>query len=135
VKQCQWLDIPFLETFPESSQFIDDTYDVVIDALFGFSFQGAIRPPFDHIIHRLKESKVPIAAVDIPSGWDVEEGDIHNVGLNPTLLVSLTAPKKCAKFYKGKFHYLGGRFVPPALAKKYELNLPTYPGTDQCVAI
>jgi len=135
VKQCQLLDIPFLESFPESTKFLEDTYDVIVDAIFGFSFSGAIRPPFDHIIPRMNASKVPIASVDIPSGWDVEQGDIHNVGLNPTLLVSLTAPKACAKFFQGKYHYLGGRFIPPVLAKKYELHLPPYPETEQCVAL
>ena len=31
------------------------------------------------------------------------------------MLVSLTAPKNGAKSFKGSFHYLGGRFVPPAI--------------------
>ena len=64
------------------------------------------------------------------SGWDVEQG--CEDGLKPELLISLTAPKLCAKLFHGKTHYLGGRFVPKSLAQKYELNLPPYPGTD-CV--
>lgn len=48
------------------------------------------------------------------------------------MLISLTAPKMCAKDFKGRYHYLGGRFVPPALENKYNLNLPKYEGTD-CV--
>jgi NAD(P)H-hydrate epimerase len=52
--------------------------------------------------------------------------------LQPDLLISLTAPKKCAKLFKGKHHYLGGRFVPRTLEQKYDLQLPPYPGTD-CV--
>ena len=43
------------------------------------------------------------------SGWDVENGDPE--GFQPEMLISLTAPKKCAKFFKGKWHYLGGRSV------------------------
>jgi len=35
--------------------------------------------------------------------------------LRPDMLVSLTAPKKGAQGFEGKFHYLGGRFVPPAI--------------------
>ena len=64
------------------------------------------------------------------SGWDVEKG--CEDGLKPELLISLTAPKQCAKHFTGKTHYLGGRFIPKTLAQKYELNLPSYPGTD-CV--
>lgn len=56
-------------------------------------------------------------------------------GVEPEFLISLTAPKLCAKNFKGKYHFLGGRFVPPDLAKKYELNLPPYPGTECCVEL
>ena len=64
------------------------------------------------------------------AGWDIESGD--DDGLKPDLLISLTAPKMCAKLFKGKHHYLGGRFVPKTLEQKYDLNLPPYPATD-CV--
>lgn len=63
-------------------------------------------------------------------GWDVEQGSTD--GLQPDMLISLTAPKKSASLFKGRYHFLGGRFVPPGLEKKYQLNLPQYPGTD-CV--
>jgi NAD(P)H-hydrate epimerase len=36
---------------------------------------------------------------------------------------------------QGRYHYLGGRFVPPAIRDKYQLKLPPYPGTSQCVRI
>ncbi|KAG4107797.1 YjeF N-terminal domain-like protein [Neocallimastix lanati (nom. inval.)] len=106
--------------------------DLIVD---GFSFSGGIRAPFDEIIKTLKSTTVPIVSIDIPSGWNVEQGNIDNAGLEPEMLVSLTAPKMAAKFFKGKHHYLGGRFIPPAFAKKYELNLPEYPGSDQCVKL
>jgi len=83
----------------------------------------------------LISSKLPIVAVDIPSGWDVEKGMIKAESLQPDMLISLTAPKLGCRGFKGKFHYLGGRFIPLDLDKKYELNLPTYPGTDQCVKL
>lgn len=64
------------------------------------------------------------------AGWDVEKGKAD--GLQPDMLISLTAPKKAAQHFTGRYHFLGGRFVPAALQKKYSLNLPPYPGTD-CV--
>lgn len=45
--------------------------------------------------------------------WDVEHGDAGGNGLRPDMLVSLTAPKLCARHFSGSHHYLGGRFVPP----------------------
>lgn len=54
------------------------------------------------------------------------------MAFNPDVLISLTVPKLCAKHFHGRAHYVGGRFVPKALAVKYHLDLPEYPGTD-CV--
>ncbi|NXE41712.1 NNRE epimerase, partial [Ptilorrhoa leucosticta] len=69
-------------------------------------------------------------AVGLVAGWDVEKGKAD--GLQPDMLISLTAPKKAAMHFTGRYHFLGGRFVPPALQEKYALNLPAYPSTD-CV--
>jgi NAD(P)H-hydrate epimerase len=84
--------------------------DVILDAIFGFSFKGPIRAPFDAALPLLAESKLPIVSVDIPSGWDVERGNAEGVGLNPDVLISLTAPKEGVKSFTGK-HFLGGRFI------------------------
>ena len=85
--------------------------DVILDAIFGFSFKGPARAPFDAALHLLSESKLPIVSVDIPSGWDVELGNVEGAGLDSDVLVSLTAPKEGVKAFKGR-HFLGGRFVP-----------------------
>ncbi|XP_075699490.1 NAD(P)H-hydrate epimerase [Rhinoderma darwinii] len=128
--QCQKMDIPFLAEFPQEAEVIDGAYNLVIDAIFGFSFKGAVREPFGSILNTLKRITIPIASVDIPSGWDVEKGNPN--GLQPDMLISLTAPKQSAIHFCGRYHYLGGRFVPAALQKKYNLHLPDYPDTE-CV--
>lgn len=127
-KQCQKMDIPFLSFLPSEPQLVANAYNVIIDALFGFSFKGPVRPEFASVIETMMKSQLPILSIDVPSGWDVEKGD--PTGIQPEVLVSLTAPKICAKFFAGKRHFLGGRFVPPELAAKYDLNLPPYPGTE-----
>ena len=66
-------------------------------------------------------------------GWEIETGNEN--GLKPDMLISLAAPKMCAKLFKGKHHYLGGRFIPKTLDQKYGLNLPVYPGTDCIVEL
>lgn len=55
-------------------------------------------------------------------------------GINPDVLISLTAPKLCASKFRGERHYLGGRFVPKALEEKYHLDLPLFPDTE-CVVL
>lgn len=143
VTQLESLAIPFLpvEELPQS---LSDDFDLIIDAIFGFSFHGSPRPPFDNLIQSLvslhgvdnaPKRKPVIISVDIPSGWHVEEGDVNGDGIKPDMLVSLTAPKLCAKKFNGRHHFLGGRFVPPSIKDKYGLKLPPYPGTSMCVRI
>lgn len=132
--QCKSMNIPILQSLPEPGNF-ENEYGLIVDALFGFSFKPPIRSDFLPVIDLLKSTSLPIASVDIPSGWNVETGEPEEGGIKPELLISLTAPKKCAQSFKGKHHYLGGRFVPPLLAEKYQLNLPKYPGTDCVVSL
>ncbi|CAG8567405.1 1014_t:CDS:2 [Diversispora eburnea] len=124
VTQCKNLKIPFSNNLNNLDEQLLNN-DLVLDAIFGFSFTGQIRTPFDE---KLKETKLPIASVDIPSAWDVEKGNIDNCGFTPSMLISLTAPKLGVNQFTGK-HFLG------EFAKKYELNLPPYPGTEQIVDI
>lgn len=129
VTQCKELEIPILESFPESL----GEYDLIIDALFGYSFQGPAKSPSNEIITKLALSPIPVLSVDIPSGWHVELGDIYHTSFNPAAVISLTAPKKCMENYNG-IHYLGGRFIPPSLLNELNISLPRYRGTDQvCV--
>ncbi|KAK2463776.1 hypothetical protein APHAL10511_004214 [Amanita phalloides] len=134
--QCDNMKIPTLPPSGESSSLSEAlrSSDVVLDAIFGFSFKGPVRPPFDDALRLISASKLPIVSVDIPSGWDVEKGNVEGVGLEPNVLVSLTAPKLGVSAFKGR-HFLGGRFVPRALEEKFQLNLPEYPEYEQIMEL
>ncbi|KAE9552383.1 hypothetical protein FO519_004396 [Halicephalobus sp. NKZ332] len=136
VKQTTLMDIPYLESMPSASDL--QKYSLVVDAIFGFSFKPPIREPFDSIIKVLIEnnSQVPIFSIDIPSGkflhfggWHVEEGPPGENFFVPDSVISLTAPKLCAKKFNGN-HFLGGRFVPESMKSKYSLDIPEYPGSE-----
>ncbi|KAG0637488.1 YjeF N-terminal domain-containing protein, partial [Tuber brumale] len=131
--QLKNLGVPFTEDFDGS---LKDTSHVV-DAIFGFSFSGEVREPFPAVITALKETAIPVTSVDAPSSWDIENGPPSKgpgKGFYPTALVSLTAPKPLARFFHGR-HFLGGRFVSPDIAQKYDLELPEYDGIDQIVEL
>jgi NAD(P)H-hydrate epimerase len=93
----------------------------------------------------MEKSETCIGCIDIPSGWDVEKGNIQNV-FTPDLLISLTLPKLCAKHFKG-MHYLGGRFIPPydlyhielnhfrVILEKYDVQIPPYTGSNQFILL
>lgn len=133
VTQLKNLDVPFTEDFSEA---LSQTSHVV-DAIFGFSFSGEVRSPFDTIISAMEKSSVPVTSVDAPSSWNIESGPPENgpgKKFMPQALISLTAPKPLVKVYKGR-HFVGGRFLPPKVAEKYDLDMPEYQGVDQIVEV
>jgi NAD(P)H-hydrate epimerase len=135
--QCENMHIPILppssETEPLRSALTDA--DVVLDAVFGFSFSGPVRAPFDEALPLIGASGLPVVSVDVPSGWEVDGGRAGGgVALEPDVLVSLTAPKEGVRAFTGR-HFLGGRFVTKEMEEKLELNLPEYPGSDQIVEL
>jgi NAD(P)H-hydrate epimerase len=111
------------------------SFDVILDAIFGFSFHPPVRAPFDAVLPLLASSGLPIVSVDIPSGWDVDKGPVELTmkaddvrektpgevpegngekrfkWLEPDVLISLTAPKEGVRTFGGR-HFLGGRFIP-----------------------
>ena len=127
VKQCEDMGIPILEEIPMDTE---DGYDVIVDAIFGFSFHGtAPREPFATAIANMvelqKQQKSLLVSVDVPSGWDVDGGDLTGTNFHPDVLVSLTAPKLSSKKFRGR-HFVGGRFLPPAIAEKYGIRVSDF---------
>jgi hydroxyethylthiazole kinase-like uncharacterized protein yjeF len=126
VQQCEDVGIPILDDMPEDADELA-SFDAIVDAIFGFSFQGAApREPFASILTQLQEAQtsnnIPVISVDVPSGWNVDQGDVADTGFTPQVLVSLTTPKECAKGFSGR-HFVGGRFLPPKLAQKYKVQV------------
>lgn len=78
LKILQDLLLPNSKT--ESTNVTNDKEDeedvvIVVDAIFGFSFQGPpIRSPFNELLRLLALTKCPIISIDVPSGWDVDQG-------------------------------------------------------------
>ncbi|KAK5089877.1 hypothetical protein LTR64_005806 [Lithohypha guttulata] len=136
VKQLNNLHIRFDNETPFDK--LAGESDLIVDALFGFSFQPPVREPFDQAIAVMEKGVKPVLAVDTPSSWHVEDGP-QNEGLGskymPDYLISLTAAKPNVGHFKGKKHFIGGRFLGEDVAKKYNLNIPEYKGLDQIVEV
>jgi NAD(P)H-hydrate epimerase len=133
--QCRNASIPVEDgVLPSPVDCSASSCDAVVDAVFGFSFSGEVREPFASTLCCLHSASVPVISVDVPSGWNVSSAGLPCHSWSPQVLVSLTAPKLCAREFKGR-HWLGGRFVPPMMAARLELELPHYPGTDSVVLL
>ncbi|KAL3760920.1 hypothetical protein ACHAWU_009599 [Discostella pseudostelligera] len=129
VKQCEDLGIPILDTIP--MEVSEERFDGIVDAIFGFSFSGIPREPYAtaiaNMIELQQQHKSILISVDVPSGWDVNHGGDDSTNefklqsLRPDVLISLTVPKLFAKYFHGR-HFIGGRFLPPAMAEKYGIR-------------
>ena len=135
ISQCVGVGVDVLDAMPDCNE---DQFDIAVDAIFGFSFRGEPREPFASILNNLSAMKTNkgtvLVSVDVPSGWDVDRGDVYEIGMEPDALISLTAPKKCAALFCGR-HFIGGRFLPPELATKYGIEMPPYTGITQVMEI
>ena len=139
-QQAGDVGVKFLDEFPSQSA-MDGDYSVIVDAMFGFSFSSerGMSSPYDAILSDLISTQngdqgTKIVSVDVPSSWDVDGGDILGTGFVPDALVSLTAPKLCAKDFSGR-HFVGGRFLSPTLSKKYGVRMPPYQGVSQVMEV
>lgn len=145
--QCEKTDIPFLLYLPSEVQLITDSYNLIVDAIFGCNFQSPTTQEYQTIIQLLIKSKLPTISISVPSGWEVDGGGggggeipaaeaaIGNSCIQPELLISLMVPVVCAKQYRGKHHFLCCPFLPPDLIKKYDLTLPPYNVPDLIIEL
>lgn len=83
----------------------------------GFGFRGSLKDPYDKCVAEMIQSGIPIVSVDCPSGWTADA----STDLKPEMLISLTVPKECAKHFDGKYHILGGRFIPKILPDEFKI--------------
>ncbi|KAF7712247.1 NAD(P)H-hydrate epimerase [Penicillium ucsense] len=131
--QLQNLSVPFTDDLTAGLS----QSDLLIDAIFGFSFGGPLRDPFGSIISQIENATIPVLSVDAPSSWDINSGPPSSgpgAKFMPQALISLTAPKPCVKYYQGR-HFVGGRFLTTSIAEKYGLVCPDYQGVDQVVEV
>lgn len=145
LKQLDDLGIQQIKCFEDARDLLlclQSRVGLVLDSLFGFSFHPPVREPYTDILQLLSQrSSVlpPLISIDIPSGWDVDSGPPSLGALQPHMLVSLTAPKPCARIFaqSGGAHYLGGRFIGSKIAEKYgiETLVSRYPGSEMIVQL
>ncbi|KER28421.1 hypothetical protein T265_13580, partial [Opisthorchis viverrini] len=118
------------------------SYNLIVDALFGFGFKPPVSAEFRTLLDYMCQAKIPVVSIDVPSGWNVEAdvGEVEEGSLNPDCLISLTAPKLCARAFRGRFHFLGEvepwtvNVEPPTASEVYDcicsLKRHRAPGPD-----
>jgi len=108
----------------EGGRFIEasadfESFGMIIDGLFGTGFNGVVNEPYASLIEKANASKLPIIAVDIPSGLNGENGDV----LGPAIIANETAflgLPKMGFFLKDGWNHVGKlRYVDFGLPQKY----------------
>lgn len=91
---------------------------LIIDGIFGTGFKGEIQEPLASIIYKVNHSKLPIIAIDIPSGLDGNTG----IASEQTIIANETAFlgfPKTGFFLKDGWNYVGKlRYVDFGLSFK-----------------
>lgn len=132
LEQFKYMEIRVLDMLP-STNTMDTEYDVIVDAIFGTLFKPPILAgtyDFESLINGIAKTNTSLCSIDVPSGWHVDNGPLDENALKPEMLISLPVPKLCALKFTGKYHIMGGRYIPVQLNKALKLNMPAYPHAE-----
>lgn len=104
-----------------------DTPDLVIDGVIGYSLKGAPRGTAADLIKWANHASAPILALDAPSGVDTTTGTVFDPAINATATMTLALPKEGLRVpgvdaQVGEL-YLADISVPPELYAEPALGL------------
>lgn len=83
------LGIPIADT--DRARF--DDAELIVDGLLGYNVRGAPRGNVEVLIREADRSRVPILAVDLPSGLDPDTGKPLGIAIRAAATVTLALPK------------------------------------------
>ncbi len=101
-------------------------WDLIVDGIIGYSLQGAPQGEAAEMIRWANERKLPILALDLPSGLNASTGEVFEPTIRAAATMTLALPKKglrgAGKKVVGEL-YLADIGVPPELYARAPLNL------------
>jgi len=66
---------------------------LIIDGLFGIGLNRPLSEPWQKIIGRINAAKIPVLAVDVPSGLDADTGAPWGAAVHAAVTLTIGAPK------------------------------------------
>ncbi len=67
---------------------------LVIDGLFGIGLNRPLEGPWVKLIEKVNRSRIPVLAIDVPSGLNADTGEPEGAAIRAGLTLTLGAPKK-----------------------------------------
>src|SRR5438477_1308153 len=93
----------------QGREIVDDSPEVVIDALLGTGLKGAPREDTSRLIEQINGSGAPVLAVDIPSGVNASTGEVAGAAVRADVTVTMHGRKVGLAVAPGRF--LAGEVV------------------------
>jgi len=78
---------------PQAEAWLANGPSVIVDALLGTGFSGAVRAPMDALIEHMNAADAFRIAIDVPSGLDCESGQSSNATLRADMTITFVARK------------------------------------------
>ncbi|MDR7413629.1 MAG: NAD(P)H-hydrate dehydratase [Armatimonadota bacterium] len=75
--------------------------DVIVDAIFGTGFRGSPMGLAARAIEAINDSRLPVVAVDVPSGLDADTGRVEGPCVRAQVTVTMGLPKVGLLLYPG----------------------------------
>ncbi|MGH8003989.1 MAG: NAD(P)H-hydrate dehydratase [Limisphaerales bacterium] len=121
---------PFSEWDGSAKPVLQFGPDLIIDAVFGTGFTGKLPEKVAELVGTVNRQKIPVIAVDVPSGFDADaERPLQDV-FSAQRTVSFAYPKVAQVFYPGRefvgqLQLVNIGIPPEAVKERVELNLAT----------
>lgn len=84
--------------------------NIILDGIFGTGIRGEIREPYATAIDLVNKSKAYVLAIDVPSGFDPNTGEIHEKVIRADATITFHR-MKVALARKGARKYTGSAYV------------------------
>jgi NAD(P)H-hydrate epimerase len=113
--------------------------DLILDAIIGYSLQGAARAVSADLIELANASGAPILSLDVPSGMDATTGEIYEPAVRAAATMTLALPKtglmrENAQPWVGEL-YLADISVPPGLYERLGLMVRPIFGEEEIIRL
>jgi NAD(P)H-hydrate epimerase len=110
--------------------------DLILDGLFGYSLRGNPRGRAADLIAWANASRAPVLALDLPSGFDAQEGMIRDPAIRADATLALGLPKR-GSLSQSFAHVLGALYladisIPPDAWSRLSVpvQVPGFGGQD-----